>query len=46
MVVLFIAYVCGRAIGILLDVNPYLTTIAAMVVVILGAGWTAARRGG
>jgi hypothetical protein len=28
LVVLFGAYVCGRAVGILLDVNPYATEVA------------------
>jgi hypothetical protein len=45
MVVLMIAYVCGRAAGILLDVNPYVTEIAAIAVAITAVVWTAARRG-
>jgi hypothetical protein len=37
LVVLFGAYVCGRAAGILLDVNPYVTEVAATAVVIVAA---------
>ena len=44
LVALFGAYVCGRAVGILLDVNPHATEVAAIVVVIAVAVWTAARR--
>jgi hypothetical protein len=46
LVVLFLAYVCGRVIGIMLDINPYVTEIAALVVVIMAALWTAAHRAG
>jgi hypothetical protein len=45
LVVLIVAYVCGRAAGILLDVNPYVTEIAAIVVAMAAVVWTAARRG-
>jgi hypothetical protein len=44
LVVLFGAYVCGRAAGILLDVNPHATEAAAIAVVIAVAVWTTARR--
>jgi hypothetical protein len=43
LVVVFIAYVSGRAAGILLGVSPYVTEIVAMVVVV-AAGWAAGRR--
>jgi hypothetical protein len=42
---LFVAYVIGRAVGILLDADPYVTEIAAMVALIVFAGWRIARRG-
>ena len=45
LVVVFIAYVCGRAAGILLDVNPYMTEISVICVVIVAAVWLAARHG-
>lgn len=41
LVLLFVAYVVGRAAGILLGIGPYLTEIAAMALVLLAAGWTA-----
>jgi hypothetical protein len=41
LVVLFAAYGCGRAAGLLGDVNPYVTEIAAMVVVLIAGLWTA-----
>jgi hypothetical protein len=44
LVVLSGAYVCGRAVGILLDVNPHATEGAAIIVVIAVAVWPAARR--
>jgi hypothetical protein len=44
LVALFLAYVGGRAAGILLDLNPYVTEIAAMVAVGMVAVWAAARR--
>jgi hypothetical protein len=44
LVALFGAYVCGRAVGILLDVNPHATEAAAIVVVIAVSVWTTARR--
>jgi hypothetical protein len=37
LVALFGAYVCGRAAGILLDVNPYVAEVAAIVVVLVAA---------
>jgi hypothetical protein len=46
LVVLFIAYVFGRAAGILLDLNPYVTEAAAMVAVAMVAAWMTARRRG
>jgi hypothetical protein len=44
LALLFGAYVCGRAFGILLDVNPYATEVVAIVVVIAATAWTMARR--
>jgi len=44
VVALFAAYVIGRAVGILLDVNPYVTEIVAMAIVIAVLAGTAARR--
>ena len=45
LVVAFGAYVCGRAVGILLDVNPHATEVAAVVVTIIAAAvWTTTRR--
>lgn len=44
LVVLFIAYGLGRAAGILLDLNPYVTETAAMVTVAMVAAWMTARR--
>jgi hypothetical protein len=43
LVALFGAYVCGRAVGIHLDVNPHATEVVAIVVA-AAAVWTAARR--
>jgi hypothetical protein len=40
-----VAYVLGRAVGILLDVDPYVTESAAIVVLVVVAGWRVARRG-
>ena len=39
VVALFAAYVIGRAVGILLDVNPYVTEVTAMAVVIAALAW-------
>jgi hypothetical protein len=36
------AYVCGRAVGILLDINPYATEAAALGIVIAAFLWLAA----
>ena len=44
VVALFAAYVIGRAVGILLDVNPYVTEVAAMAIVIAALAWTRSRR--
>jgi hypothetical protein len=46
VIVLFAAYVCGRAAGILLDVNTYVTEVVAIALVAAAAAWAAARRGG
>jgi hypothetical protein len=40
---LVVAYVCGRALGILLDINPYTTEAAAVAIVIAVFLWMAAR---
>ena len=37
------AYVCGRALGILLDINPYATEAAAVAIVLAAFLWMAAR---
>jgi len=42
--VLFVAYVVGRAAGILLDLNLYATEDAAMAIGVAALAWTAARR--
>ena len=44
VVALFVAYVVGRAVGILLDINPYVTEVVAMGLVIAALAGTAARR--
>jgi hypothetical protein len=43
MLALVVAYVCGRALGILLDINPYTTEAAAVAIVIAVFLWMAAR---
>ena len=44
IVALFLAYVVGRALGILLGIGPYPTEIAAIAIVIAAFAWLAARR--
>ena len=42
LLVLFLAYVAGRAVGILLDTNPYVTEAVAMLIAV---AWLVKRRG-
>jgi hypothetical protein len=35
LLLLFVAYVCGRAVGILLGIGPYVTEAVAMAVVLV-----------
>jgi hypothetical protein len=44
LLALFVAYVAGRAAGILLDVNPYATEVVAMALTVAILAWTAGRR--
>ena len=43
LLVLFVAYVAGRAAGILLDLNPYATEVAATTLAVALLAWAAAR---
>jgi hypothetical protein len=43
LVALFLAYVCGRAVGILIGIGPYPTEVAAIVLVLV-AGMRMAKR--
>jgi small neutral amino acid transporter SnatA (MarC family) len=45
LVALFLAYVCGRAVGILLGIGPYATEVAAIVLVLAAGIRMATRRG-
>jgi uncharacterized membrane protein len=42
---LFVAYVVGRAVGILLDLNPYVTEVVAMALVVAAGAARFAGRG-
>jgi hypothetical protein len=43
LVIVVLAYVCGRAVGILLDLNPYVTETAAVALVLVAAAWARTR---
>jgi hypothetical protein len=46
LVALFLAYVLGRAIGILLDINPWVTEAVAIAAFLIGLTMLALRRRG
>jgi hypothetical protein len=44
LILLFAAYVLGRAVGILLDVDPWVMEAVALVAALAAVIWTARRR--